>query len=170
MRDDRFIESRRNGGNGLRVGSSLPLLLTLFNNGPRILSFFMICTGCQKSKPRTAFYKRRDRKKGTTSECRECLLQRMAKWQKRFGRLAHTKLRKRLWRYSLSVAEFQKLLKQQKGLCALCLKRPAETIDHSHTNGKVRGLLCYRCNSGLGAFEDSVTLLEEAVKYLLSYE
>lgn len=62
------------------------------------------------------------------------------------------------------------LLLEQTGLCAIC-KRD-ETIcgtlnvDHDHSTGKVRGLLCTTCNRGLGEFRDRITDLESAISYL----
>jgi len=41
-------------------------------------------------------------------------------------------------------------------------------IDHEHKTGKIRGLLCSRCNSGIGIFEEKIELLEAAIKYLES--
>lgn len=65
---------------------------------------------------------------------------------------------------------------EQGGRCAIC-KRPFASIDakkratsvrvdHDHATGKVRGLLCNPCNTGLGMFQDSIGVLEEALAYL----
>jgi hypothetical protein len=67
-------------------------------------------------------------------------------------------------RYGLSEADFARLLEKQQHMCAIChseLKDPQ--VDHSHTTGEIRGLLCRVCNLGLGHFEK---FRESAEKYL----
>ena len=73
--------------------------------------------------------------------------------------------------YGLSCEEYDKLWEQQKGLCAICATEPccgrsALYIDHNHTTGEVRGLLCNQCNFGLGAFKDSGERMLAAIAYL----
>jgi hypothetical protein len=69
-------------------------------------------------------------------------------------------------RYGITAAEYDVLLAEQGGLCALCRERPAEHVDHDHVFGHVRGLLCSCCNQGLGNFRDQLTHLRAAVDYL----
>lgn len=55
----------------------------------------------------------------------------------------------------------------QKGRCRICKKKEDRLcVDHCHASNKVRGLLCYRCNTGLGQFKDSPGLLRQAAEYL----
>ena len=75
--------------------------------------------------------------------------------------------------YKLTSEEYEKLFQMQQGLCAICLsptspdmRKQRLSIDHCHKTGKVRGLLCGNCNSGLGLFKDNLTILRTAVKYL----
>ncbi len=78
--------------------------------------------------------------------------------------------------YQLSREEFDAMLAAQNGRCAICGAEAGERpglraslslhVDHSHVSGKVRGLLCYRCNSGLGLFRDDPALLLVAAEYL----
>lgn len=88
---------------------------------------------------------------------------------------ARNKERNNEKKYGLSKDKFISLLESQNGLCALCLdelKRPF--IDHDHrccgeksSCGKcVRGLLCNRCNTGLGMLRDDVSILGRAIEYL----
>lgn len=77
----------------------------------------------------------------------------------------------RRWcRYRIREPEYQNMLTQQRGRCALCGKRMARPqLDHDHITGKTRGLLCYRCNMGLGYFDDAIAGLTKAIKYLEKY-
>lgn len=76
--------------------------------------------------------------------------------------------RKRLAKYNITQETFDNMLLTQEGKCAICADTLTEkfTVDHNHDTGKVRGLLCYKCNSGIGLLKDSVELLSLAIKYL----
>lgn len=69
--------------------------------------------------------------------------------------------------YGLTEAEWRTLLDSQHGCCAIC-KTPADQlhVDHDHLSGAVRALLCRRCNTGLGMFDDDEGRLLAAVAYL----
>ena len=63
------------------------------------------------------------------------------------------------------------MLAAQGGCCAICGtsdtgKRKAFAVDHNHDTGKIRGLLCSNCNTGIGNLRDNVELLERAIDYL----
>lgn len=79
----------------------------------------------------------------------------------------------KLRRYGLTLADYDALCAAQDGLCALCGQTQGWArlhdlaVDHNHATGRVRGLLCHKCNVGLGHFEDSVDLLQKAIEYLL---
>lgn len=66
--------------------------------------------------------------------------------------------------------QYNEMLKQQGGGCAICGGVNASgkrlAVDHCHTTGKIRGLLCTACNSGLGHFHDDINNLASAIKYL----
>lgn len=69
--------------------------------------------------------------------------------------------------YGVSAEQFNQMMNEQKGHCKICktlMFKPC--IDHCHASGRVRGLLCGRCNSGLGYFQDDTVLLLAAVEYL----
>lgn len=78
-------------------------------------------------------------------------------------------------RYGLSLSEYEAMLVRQNGVCAICRKPERETrngktvelcIDHDHETGRVRGLLCRRCNAGQGNFNDDPALLRAAADYI----
>lgn len=81
------------------------------------------------------------------------------------------KNRKKRYGFTLNYEEYLELMLKQKNLCAIC-KRPeknkALAIDHDHKTGKTRGLLCQKCNRGLGCFEDNLLFLKRASAYLAS--
>lgn len=68
--------------------------------------------------------------------------------------------------YGLSLDEFHTMLAQQCGKCAVCLRDCALNVDHCHTSGVVRGLLCSGCNVALGRMQDDPARLRRAADYL----
>jgi hypothetical protein len=73
--------------------------------------------------------------------------------------------------FGITLNEYNTLLSNQKGMCAICGKSPEQNkkrlaVDHCHNSSKVRGLLCSACNQGIGLFKDSVSLLQSAILYL----
>jgi hypothetical protein len=74
--------------------------------------------------------------------------------------------------YGLTEVQYQELLASQDGHCALCprvnsgIKGGRLFVDHDHQTGKIRGLLCLRCNTSLGALGDSIASLERVIIYL----
>jgi hypothetical protein len=78
--------------------------------------------------------------------------------------------------YGLTVVEYADLRQKQNDRCAICEKPFGETrmktpfVDHDHKTGKVRALLCGKCNAMLGMANDTVAILEKAVVYLKTHE
>ena len=73
--------------------------------------------------------------------------------------------------HSMTEEEFNELFAEQKGKCAICGKHQSEFkkalhIDHCHKTGKLRGLLCSNCNTGIGLFKDDIENLKCAILYL----
>jgi len=80
-------------------------------------------------------------------------------------------------RYGITLAEYDKLVSNQCGACAICGAVPCEDpdagrnqrflhVDHDHETGKVRGLICASCNVALGNFKDDVNTMANAIEYL----
>ena len=114
---------------------------------------------------------KKQRKDGTHYTVREETLETRKKSQKFIGIKC---------RYGLTREQYEELLEKQKGRCAICTilmdssqSNLIPTVDHVHlenelrnSHKKVRGLLCGRCNRGLGQFQDNVEVLEKAAQYL----
>lgn len=66
----------------------------------------------------------------------------------------------------MTEAELDELLASQAGVCVICLAAPAAHVDHDHETGKVRGVLCFNCNSALGKLRDSPDVLRRAIAYV----
>jgi hypothetical protein len=77
--------------------------------------------------------------------------------------------------YGLSEADYQQLLEQYPA-CAICgtpwgdTRATGPNVDHNHTTGAVRGLLCSGCNTSLGLLKESQTILRRAIAYLALHE
>ncbi len=80
-------------------------------------------------------------------------------------------------RFKVTAHEYYEMLEKQKNLCAICFNPETQIskkykrikmlcVDHCHKTGKIRGLLCHKCNVGLGAFRDSIENLNAAIQYL----
>lgn len=79
--------------------------------------------------------------------------------------------------YKIRSADYYEILEKQNGGCGICGRQEKSiahtsnkvrrlTVDHCHKTGKIRGILCSRCNRGLGFFMDSIENLNAAIKYL----
>ena len=77
----------------------------------------------------------------------------------------------RIRMYGIDVPDYERLLEEQGGGCAICGKKPEERraldIDHDHRTGKVRGLLCSNHNRGIGLIGDDLMSLVKALEYLV---
>lgn len=77
----------------------------------------------------------------------------------------------RITQYGISVSDYNEMFSNQNGCCAICgkpekLHHSRLHIDHDHKTGIVRGLLCSKCNQGIGLFNDNIDLLQSAYNYL----
>lgn len=141
-----------------------------------------LCPKCRKNKPLADFHKKKAAKDGRQSRCKQCNKESVQTWQKENSKRfeeswrareilnrknGQTKFR-RAKRYGLTVEELDTLLEEAGGVCKICPREPVKwlVIDHDHVTGVVRGILCERCNQGLGLFNDNVEWLQNAIKYL----
>ena len=135
-----------------------------------------VCTKCRQTKDETEFYlAKATRKDGSIrefrrSQCCACETARKREADKR------TKEQRReqslLRKYGLDLTHIEALLQLQKGRCGICgATEPGGryqrwNVDHCHDTGKVRGLLCWDCNVGIGKLKDDANLLRRAIQWL----
>lgn len=134
------------------------------------------CTRCGVRKGPEGFYK-------TKAMCRDCRAETIKEWWKRnpgykaawrkanpAGDKAYMRRKQLREKYDLSPEDYTAMFESQEGRCALCRNeqsaKRALAVDHCHATGKIRTLLCDRCNIGIGMFKEDVTLLRAAIEYL----
>lgn len=134
------------------------------------------CGCCQRWLTLDCFAKNRAKSDGLQERCKEC----RSKHYKKVGppdipkEVRKERHRNTLIRsYGLSVEEFNEMISAQGNRCAICGKKEPYkrvlSIDHDHQTGKVRGLLCTRCNTVLGMLNDNIELLNKMEEYLKSH-
>ncbi len=132
-----------------------------------------VCTKCSTRKDITEFHWTRNQQHRRRT-CKLCARERQK--DVRHANPEQYKLagqRRHLKRvYGITPEDYLALLDSQQGRCAICRDEFKETVDkvphvdHCHTTGAVRGILCFTCNTALGKFRDDVDLLKSAIKYL----
>jgi len=117
------------------------------------------CRTCSQTKPISDFAKNPTGIHGVRGTCKEC-------------RPKDTRLTVRgrnvRWRYGIELDEFVGMYEDQGGKCAICridVDLYAH-VDHCHTTGKIRALLCHQCNVGIGAFKEDAKVLQNAIQYI----
>jgi hypothetical protein len=136
------------------------------------------CTKCGVSKPLFDFHKRPETKDGRRTDCKECNLQ--AK-RERWATLTEVERQKRNTKnrlkhqYGLTPEQYQEKADEQQNKCFICGVEAGYNgkplyVDHCHSSGKIRKLLCQHCNSGLGMFKDNPKLLLKAAEYLKQWQ
>jgi hypothetical protein len=123
--------------------------------------------------PRTEFYKDSARKEGITAYCKSCKTAVNQNWRDNNPKeYKQSQLRQRRKReYGLSDEDMSNMLKLQDYKCEICQIDIdwGCCVDHNHNTGKVRGLLCTTCNTGLGMFKDNSVILNSAINYITKY-
>ncbi len=137
------------------------------------------CIKCKKIKPTEGFYPNRSVKSGLQSWCKECHKLRTREWRKlKFKKLGITQTDfNRQKRFGVTPSQYKAMIITQNNVCAICgLEETAQqngktrplSVDHCHESKNVRGLLCGKCNTGLGSFRDNLDLLASAASYLIN--
>lgn len=124
------------------------------------------CKTCGSVKPLSEYHRAAGYAGGYKPQCITCY----RGYQKEQRAKITPAIRRDYWvkhKYGISLEQQESRLLAQGGVCAICKKPMARLcVDHCHTTGYFRGLLCTPCNTGLGAFKDDVSNLIRAVDYL----
>lgn len=112
------------------------------------------CCTCKRTLPASAFNRNigKGSLDGLQNQCRSC---------QREAKLKH--------RYGITSGDYSSMADAQGHRCLICQTHASErplVVDHDHATGKVRGLLCNKCNVLLGKAEDDVEILQAAIEYL----
>ena len=147
----------------------------------------LICCSCHKEKDTSCFYKnsgRRGGKFGYDRNCKECRSAITKKFHKKLGREEYSRRFKTAHlriNYGITLDQYNEMLKKQNGVCCICkgaetyscpqtkfkgIRNTGFSVDHNHTTGIIRGLLCRKCNSAIGYFKEDPLIMERAIKYL----
>lgn len=140
----------------------------------------LVCARCGRARSKKLFYTYEDgrsKDRYYRRNCKQC--SHALNGNYRSGRPAkRTRKDRERWlrkKYGITLAEYESMLEQQQGLCAICgtdapggpTPESAFHVDHDHSTGRVRGLLCRACNTALGLFNDQPQLLTAAIRYLM---
>lgn len=122
------------------------------------------CPDCEQVLPLAAFPRNHNTKSGFATYCEPCQNPRSRESRDRLhGGSRHYHLKRR---YGFGAAEVEAKAKEQFGICPICLTPGPQHVDHDHLTGKVRSVLCFNCNGGLGQFKDNPELLRRAADYV----
>jgi hypothetical protein len=139
------------------------------------------CPKCYEAKPLSEFHVRKSRGGQPASRCKPCCVAAQREWRgkqtdydKRRYQAVKVETRERhlVRKYGVNLAAYDAMLFAQGGKCAICQTTPETQrygvfhVDHCHSTGVVRGLLCRGCNQMLGVVSDDPAKLHRAIAYL----
>jgi len=143
------------------------------------------CNKCDNERELSDFYTGRGYKDGIRPVCKICLrAERNARYlkdptkvsvqQKEWVKANRSRRLKimRDWnlkvKYGITPEQFDEMVKAQNGCCKIC-EKPQDRVlhvDHCHETGKIRGLLCSTCNTGIGQFKEDPEIMKKAIEYI----
>lgn len=147
----------------------------------RVKNHVRICKDCSRTPEEVEFGKHPKTIDGLSIICKECNRLRVKKTMSNYSPEKRAEIAARvksdsyrsttlLREFGIDINFYNQLLTRQRGACAVCETVFTDDnfpqVDHDHSTGKVRGLLCRTCNMGLGMFKDNINKLEQATNYL----
>jgi|TARA_R100001530_G_C4318011_1_gene154898 hypothetical protein len=129
---------------------------------------YRVCGTCKVEKTYSEFHVGKAQAHGIRYNCKECSAKKHDPVKARTQRI------KRI--YGITLDGYNRMLKLQNNRCAICngtatgnRRQKYLSVDHCHTTGKIRGLLCNGCNTAIGSMKDDIELLEKAIDYLRNF-
>ena len=138
------------------------------------MAILKVCSNCKVPKKLDEFYNRYDGEFGEDHHCKLCNSKRGKKLYKRSSSLRDKIFFKSIKRnYGLSKQQYIAKLKTQNNKCSICQKdllvRKDTQVDHCHKSGKVRDIICNKCNSIVGFFESTPNNVIEKIVWYIEY-
>lgn len=136
------------------------------------------CKSCKNVKRKTQEYRDKSLEQQRTWRSRPENKDRTKAWAKKFRESEHGKnwivedgLKRK---YGIDLEKYNSMFISQNGCCYICGTHQSELkkrlhVDHNHSTGEVRALLCHGCNTGLGNLKEDIKVIEKAVSYLKEF-
>ena len=132
------------------------------------------CYTCKAEKPLEEFYRSRNAKYGRHGRCIICTKAVVLSDNAKESKNAYNRAKSRKRTTGFTQEEFKQKLEEQGGVCAICgINKPTSIswhADHCHKTKTKRGVLCQKCNMGIGLLNDNTELMEKAIMYLNQYK
>jgi hypothetical protein len=148
------------------------------------------CSKCGQEKQLAEYHKDRRGVDGLYGWCKSCAIEKARAYRERFrDKVRESQRQTRLknphvyknkmlkYTFGITLEQYEEMLKNQNYSCAVCGKEETEihpkskkvknlNVDHCHSTGKIRGILCGACNRGIGLLKDDPKILLSAIEYL----
>ncbi len=132
------------------------------------------CTKCGETKAKTEFYLHKHTKDKLASLCKHCYKLNELRWKEENPEAYKLSCRRRNLKkkFGITIEEYMSIYNKQQGQCACCgEEKPAEgitglVVDHNHTSGEVRELLCTQCNTALGLLKENADIVNKLLEYI----
>ncbi|MFD5547092.1 endonuclease VII domain-containing protein [Streptomyces goshikiensis] len=120
---------------------------------PVVAEGLKYCLGCREAKPHSEWHRNRSAPDGLATRCKACRA-----IESRVGHLKRA--------YGITEAVRDEMIASQNGTCCICETAPAVHVDHCHETGRVRGVLCFNCNTAIGLLGEDPGTIQRAISYL----
>lgn len=132
-----------------------------------------VCSSCKEAKYLKDFSKNKSRPDGHHTQCKLCRSKFKPSEESRKKNNERLRRWNRFKTSGFTQEDYDSKLEEQDGKCAICGTTDSGSMsfhaDHDHKTGQKRGILCHKCNTGIGLLKDDVDILCSAINYLNHY-